>query len=70
MAWLARNAADSDALRAFLCGGLVIAVAGLIVSLNAMLVGVMNALGWMPVIIQAVFSLGFFRFACLRRPTD
>ncbi len=66
MAWLARNAADSDALRAFMCGGLVIAVAGLVVSLHAMTVGIMNALGWVPVILQAVLSIGFARFAFMQ----
>ena len=63
MAWLARNAADSDALLAFMRGGLVIAVAGLAVSLHATMSGLMNALGWMPVIIQALLGAGFAAFA-------
>lgn len=63
MAWLARNASNSDALLAFMRGGLVIAVAGLIVSLHATTTGLMNALGWVPVIIQALLGVGFAMFA-------
>jgi hypothetical protein len=70
MAWLARNAANSDALLAFMRGGLVIAVVGLIVSLHAMTVGLMNTLGWVSVIIQALLSLGFATFAFMKRETS
>ena len=70
MAWLARNAANSDALLAFMRGGLVIAVVGLIVSLHAMTVGLMNTLGWVSVIIQALLSLGFVTFAFMKRETS
>lgn len=67
MAWLARNAADSDALLAFMRGGVVIAVAGLIVSLHAMMAGLMNTLGWVPVVVQTLFSFGFAAFAFMQR---
>ena len=70
IAWLARNAADSDALSAFMRGGLVVAVAGLIVSVHAMMAGLMNTLGWVPVIIQALLSLGFVTFAFVKRQTS
>ena len=70
MAWLARNAADSDALLAYMRGGLVISVVGLIVSLHAMAVGLMNILGWAPVVIQALLSLGFATFAFMKRPAS
>ncbi|KAB2912422.1 MAG: hypothetical protein F9K29_19340 [Hyphomicrobiaceae bacterium] len=69
MAWLARNAADSDALVAFMRGGLVLSGVGLLVSLHAMLTGLMNEIGWVPVVIQALFTLGFLYFAFMKRAT-
>ena len=69
MAWLARNAADSDALMAFMRGGLVIGVVGLVVSGHALSTGLMNNLGWVPVIIQALLSLGFATFSFVERET-
>ena len=67
MAWLAREAADSDALSAFLQGACVMNVIGLIVSLHAVFTGLMNAVGWLPVIIQLLLAIGFGYFGFLRR---
>lgn len=67
MAWLAREAADSDALSALLQGAFVFVLIGLIVSLHAMYAGLMNAMGWVPVIIQALLAIGFGYFGFMRR---
>jgi len=67
MGWFNRDAADSDALSGFMRGGLVVAVAGLIVSVHAMMAGLMNTMGWVPVIVQALLTLGFIYFALIKR---
>ena len=66
MSWFNRDAADSDA-SGFMRGGLVVAVAGLIVSVQAMMAGLMSTMGWVTVIVQALLALGFMYFAIMKR---
>ena len=66
MGWFNRNAGDSEALLAFMRGGLLLAAIGLIVSLHAMMSGLMNIVGWVPVIIQGLLTIGFAYFALMR----
>jgi len=67
MAWLAREASDSDAMSALLQGAFVLSAIGLIISVHAIYAGVMNAVGWVPVIIQVVLTIGFGYHAFMRR---
>ena len=65
--WMARNAADTDALSAIMRGGLVVAVAGLVVSVHAMMAGLMNTIGWVLVIVEGLLALGFVYFGLVKR---
>jgi hypothetical protein len=59
MTWSARNAGDSDARRAIvmsLCIGFFI---GFIVALIGQIGQVVNALGWLTVVLYLFFSLGY-----------
>jgi hypothetical protein len=67
MSFVARNAADSDALKALLCGTLVTTIVGAIACLFAVLNGVMNGLGWVPVIVDVLLAIGYFYFGCLKK---
>jgi hypothetical protein len=58
MSWLARDAAESDALSAMIQGTFVFYVIAVIVSLYAVIAGVMNAVGWIPTIILASLAVG------------
>jgi hypothetical protein len=59
IAWLARNAADSDGLTAIMRGGLAITVLTFIVALIATWSGQINALGWVSVILSGLIGAGF-----------
>jgi hypothetical protein len=61
LTWLTREAADSDTGRRIAQALLIAYVVALVVSVLGQLAGALNALGWMPVAIQAFFagSLGY-----------
>ena len=65
LTWFTRNAADSEAGRGIALALLVAYLVALVVSVLGQLAGVLNALGWMPVAIQAFFSvsLGYLLLA-------
>jgi hypothetical protein len=65
--WMTRNVANSETLSPIMWGGLVVAGAGLIVSVHAMTAGLMNSMGWVLVIVQGVLALGFVYFGLLKR---
>jgi hypothetical protein len=60
--WAARNAADSEARRAIVLGNFVHMVAGLVLSLIAVMQGTLNAFGWSTVVIYLLLGIGFARF--------
>lgn len=59
ISWLVREADDSDVLTSYLRGSFVIAGVGLIVSLHAVFSGLMNGVGWVPVLVGVLLTLGF-----------
>ena len=59
LAWLARAAAPSEALRAILLGYAVINTLGCLVSSDAVLSGAGNALGWTIVVLFGFFGVSF-----------
>ncbi|MBN1148618.1 MAG: hypothetical protein JXA78_15270 [Anaerolineales bacterium] len=59
LTWLTRGEADSQAGRGIAQALLVAYIVALAASLLGQLGGVLNILGWMPVLIQAFFSAGF-----------
>lgn len=63
--WFSREAADSDARRAIILGGLIYSAAGLIITLVAQFTGTMNEYGWAIVAIYALFAIdyGYSQFA-------
>jgi hypothetical protein len=65
VAWSARNAPDSDARSAIALGLFVGYAIGFIVALIGQLNNVVNALGWLNVVIYLVltFGYGYYQFA-------
>ncbi len=65
LTWFTRNAAESEAGRGIAQALLIAYLVALVVSVLGQLAGALNALGWMPVLIQAFFvaGLGFFLLA-------
>ena len=61
--WLARNSDNSQAKDAITLGFMISYIVGFVVSLQATLIGQMNAVGWLPVVIYLVLTagLGYFR---------
>lgn len=59
LTWFTRNVADSGTLRAICWALLPAYLVALVVSVVGQLGGVLNALGWMPVVIQLLFAFGF-----------
>lgn len=57
--WFARNADQSKARWAIILGLLVYDFAGFVVSLIAVLTGVLNPLGWLVVVLYLLIALGF-----------
>lgn len=57
--WFARNATDSEALRAIVLAVVAGDALGFIVALLGQLAGVMNALGWSVVVVYLLLSVGF-----------
>jgi hypothetical protein len=60
--WAARNAPESETRGAIVLGNLVHMVAGLVLTLVALMQGTLNAFGWSTVVIYLVLGLGFARF--------
>jgi hypothetical protein len=59
VAWLARTAAHSEALRAIVTGYFVGSAVGCVVALHGVLSGASNALGWSTLAIYGLFAVGF-----------
>lgn len=69
LTWLIRDAAESDAGRKVGLALLVAYLVALIVSVWGQLAGVLNLLGWMPVLIQLFFVVGLgHRLFAKRQP--
>jgi len=66
LSWFARDAGASQALRAIVLAGFVYDAIGLVVALVAVLTGVMNAMGWLAVLIYLVLTLGFGYFQFIK----
>lgn len=60
--WFARNARESDALRAIILGLCVYNAIGFVVTLVAVISGLMNLLGWSVVVLYLFFAVGFGYF--------
>jgi hypothetical protein len=58
LTWFARNAAESDARRAILLDLFVYDAIGFVITLLAVLSGVLNFLGWGVVVVYLFFTLG------------
>jgi hypothetical protein len=65
LAWLARDATESDARRAIVLAFVICYGIAFIVALLAQLSGVLNALGWGTVALNLVLALGYgyYQFA-------
>jgi hypothetical protein len=61
LTWFARNAVESDARRAIILALFVYDLIGVLVSLQAVLSGVLNPLGWFIVVIYLFFTIMFGR---------
>lgn len=70
LTWTARNAPDSETRRAILLALFVGDGIGFIVSLIGQLGGVMNALGWLTVVIYLLLALGFGYFFAQPKAAD
>ncbi|RJP55953.1 MAG: hypothetical protein C4557_00515 [Anaerolineaceae bacterium] len=64
---LARDVADPKTRSAINYSNLIACVLGFVIALNGTLTGVMNALGYLPVVIYAVLALGFGYFQFFRQ---
>jgi hypothetical protein len=62
LTWFTRNKTDSPAGRGIVQALLIAYLVALVVSVLGQLAGTLNALGWMPVGVQAFFSAGFGYF--------
>ena len=60
--WLQRTKEHTDARRAVVLGFLIHFAIGLVLSVISALSGVMNALGWLNVVIYLFFTLGYGYF--------
>jgi len=58
LAWMARNA-DRGGRRAIVCGLIISFVAGLIVSVQGQLSGVVGSFGWLTVGLYLFFAVGY-----------
>ena len=62
ISWLSRNAADSEARKAIILSFFIADAIGFIVALIGQLNNVVNALGWLTVVIYLLLCLGFAVF--------
>ncbi|MFN2290174.1 MAG: hypothetical protein ACK2UC_03175 [Anaerolineae bacterium] len=67
LTWFTRNAADSGVGRSIALALLAAYAAAFVVSLLGQLAGALNLLGWMPVVIQVFFAVGFVSLLLGRR---
>jgi hypothetical protein len=67
--WLARNISDSETQRAIILSMLVYDIIGVIVTVNATVSGVMNAVGWTAVAVFSFLALGYAYFQFMK-PSD
>ncbi len=68
LTWFGRHARDTKARHALIMGMTVYNAIGFIITLVALLTGVMNAIGWVAAVIYLFFALGFGYF-WLKPPT-
>lgn len=66
LTWFARNAGESEALKAIILSRFFCETLGFIVALLGQLAGVVNALGWSTVAIYLFFALGFGYFQFMK----
>ncbi|MGD8751823.1 MAG: hypothetical protein PVG14_10400 [Anaerolineales bacterium] len=59
ISWLTRNAGESDARRAIVIAFFISWAIGLVVTLLTQFSGLLNALGWLNVVIYAFFTFGY-----------
>ena len=59
LTWFARNAAASDARHAIILALFVYDVVGVVVSVIAVLTGILNPLGWLVVLVYLFFAWAF-----------
>ena len=62
IAWLSRNAADSDSRRAIILGFFIADGIGFVIALIGQLNEILGSLGWLTVAIYFLLSLGFGYF--------
>jgi hypothetical protein len=67
LTWFARNAVESAARRAIILALFVYDAVGFVVSLFAVLSGILNPLGWFIVAIYLFFTAGFGYLLLLRK---
>ena len=70
MAWFAKDTRDSLSVRAILIGFLTLDVIGLIVTILAVLSGVVNVLGWLVVVLFLTLSLMRVYFLFVNPPHE
>jgi apolipoprotein N-acyltransferase len=70
LTWFARNSQPSEARRAIVIGGFVIAALGLVAATWIQFSGAVNALGWSTVIIELLFALAYGYFAFVKKDED
>ena len=59
LTWFARNAGESDARRAIILALFVYDAIGVVITLIAVLSGILNPLGWLVLIVYLFFTLTF-----------
>ena len=66
LTWFARKASESDARLAIIRALFVYDAIGVVVTLMALLAGILNPLGWSIVVIYLFFALGFGYFMIVK----
>lgn len=69
LTWFARNITNSETQRAIILSMLVYDIIGAIVTVNATVSGVMNAVGWTGVAVFSFLALGYAYFQFIK-PID
>lgn len=67
--WLGRNAAESDLKTAVITGLFVYDLIGVIISVIAVIAGILNPMGWLIVLVYLFFTLGFGYFLIKPQPS-
>ena len=67
--WLARNTSEQTTQRAFSISVFIGDIVGFVIALMAQLSGVVNALGWLSVVLYLVLALGFGYFLIVKPST-